>query len=395
MKHQTNVFREELDNILNYWITYTVDNKNGGFYGKIDHENKVYAEAPKGSVLNARILWSFSAAYNYNANPDYLQMAKRSYDYIRASFIDKKYGGVYWTVDFEGNPLDTKKQIYALSFTIYGLSEYYRACGDENALALAKQLFADTEKYSFDDKNGGYLEAFTQDWKELTDLRLSDKDANEKKTMNTHLHILEAYTNLYRVWKDGFLEKQIRALIYDFLEHIIDPKTNRLILFLDENWQPKSDIISYGHDIEGSWLLLEAAEVLEDEAIILQVKEVSVAMARAAADGLDQDGSMYYEYEPEHDHLSKDRHWWVQAEAMVGFLNAWQLTDEKQFFDQFEKVWNFTHFHIINTEKGEWVWGLKDDYSLMPGEDKAGLWKCPYHNSRAMLEVIHRLKKAS
>jgi len=393
--YDIDVFRRELDSILNYWITYTIDHKNGGFYGKIDHENKVYPEAPKGSVLNARILWSFSAAYNQNPKQEYLDIATRSFDYIRNYLVDPVYGGVYWTVDFKGNPLDTKKQIYALSFTIYGLAEYYRACKDENALALAKQLFDAIEKQSFDQEKGGYLEAFAQNWLELPDLRLSEKDANEKKTMNTHLHILEAYTNLYRVWKDAFLEKQIRGLINDFLEHIIDPKTNRLILFLDENWQPKSNTVSYGHDIEGSWLLLEAAEVLEDEAIISRVKEASVAMARAAADGLDQDGSMYYEYEPEHNHLIKERHWWVQAEAMVGFLNAWQLTGEKQFYDQFEKVWNFTNFHIIDAGKGEWVWGLKDDYSLMPGEDKAGLWKCPYHNSRAMMEVIHRLKKAS
>lgn len=392
--YDIDAFRKELDSILNYWITYTIDHKNGGFYGKIDHENKVYPEAPKGSVLNARILWSFSAAYNQNPKQEYLDVAKRSFDYIRNYLVDPIYGGVYWTVDFKGNPLDTKKQIYALAFTIYGLAEYYRASTDDNALVLAKQLFDAIEKHSFDQQKGGYLEAFAQSWEELPDLRLSAKDANEKKTMNTHLHILEAYTNLYRVWKDEFLEKQIRGLIKVFLEHIIDPKTNRLILFLDENWQPKSDIISYGHDIEGSWLLLEAAEVLEDEAIIAQVKEVSVAMARAAADGLDPDGSMYYEYELEQGHLHKDRHWWVQAEAMVGFLNAWQLTGEKQFFEQFEKVWNFTNFHIIDAEKGEWVWGLKDDYSLMPGEDKAGLWKCPYHNSRAMLEVIHRLKKA-
>ncbi|MGI4729946.1 MAG: AGE family epimerase/isomerase, partial [Janthinobacterium lividum] len=232
-----------------------------------------------------------------------------------------------------------------------------------------------------------------RNWKELPDLRLSDKDFNEKKTMNTHLHILEAYTNLYRVWQDELLEKQIRGLISDFLTYIIDPKTNRLILFLDENWQPKSNIISYGHDIEGSWLLLEAAEVLGDEAIISSVKTVSIAMAHAVASGLDADGSMYYEFEPDHDHLIKERHWWVQAEAMVGFLNAWQLTGEQVFYDQFSSVWNFTQQRIISSDKGEWIWGLNEDYTMMPDEDKAGLWKCPYHNSRAMLEVINRLKK--
>lgn len=386
-------FENELTSILNYWSTHTVDNRYGGFFGKIDHENQVYTQAPKGSVLNARILWSFSAAYNHNQNPEYLELAKRSFDYIRNYFIDEIYGGVYWTVDYLGHPLDTKKQIYALAFTLYGLTEYYRACEDVLALALAQKLFSDIEKYSFDQEKGGYLEAFSRNWKELPDLRLSDKDFNEKKTMNTHLHILEAYTNLYRVWQDELLEKQIRGLISDFLTYIIDPKTNRLILFLDENWQPKSNIISYGHDIEGSWLLLEAAEVLGDEAIISSVKTVSIAMARAVASGLDADGSMYYEFEPDHDHLIKERHWWVQAEAMVGFLNAWQLTGEQVFYDQFTQVWNFTKQRIISSDKGEWIWGLNEDYTMMPDEDKAGLWKCPYHNSRAMLEVINRLKK--
>jgi len=388
-------FEKELESIFDFWITFTPDEKNGGFYGKIDHDNKVYPEAPKGSVLNARILWSFSAAYNLTQNPTYLKLAKQSFAYIDAFFIDKIYSGVYWTVDFQGKPLDTKKQIYALSFTIYGLAEYYKACQDGRALELAKQLFIAIEKYSFDPEKGGYLEAFAQNWDELPDLRLSAKDANEKKTMNTHLHILEAYTNLYRIWPDELLEKQIRRLIHNFLEYMIDPKTHRLILFLDENWQPKSDTVSYGHDIEASWLLLEAAEVLNDEMLLLQVKKECVAMARAAASGLDADGSMYYEYEPQHQHLSKDRHWWVQAEAMVGFLNAWQLTGEQHFFDQFESVWKYIQKHIIDKENGEWVWGIRDDQTLMPGEDKAGLWKCPYHNSRALIEVIHRLKKAS
>jgi len=388
-------FEKELESIFDFWITFTPDEKNGGFYGKIDHDNKVYHEAPKGSVLNARILWSFSAAYNLTQNPTYLKLAKQSFAYIDAFFIDKIYSGVYWTVDFQGRPLDTKKQIYALSFTIYGLAEYYKACQDGRALELAKQLFIAIEKYSFDPEKGGYLEAFAQNWDELPDLRLSAKDANEKKTMNTHLHILEAYTNLYRIWPDELLEKQIRRLIHNFLEYMIDPKTHRLILFLDENWQPKSDTVSYGHDIEASWLLLEAAEVLNDEMLLLQVKKECVAMARAAASGLDADGSMYYEYEPQHQHLSKDRHWWVQAEAMVGFLNAWQLTGEQHFFDQFESVWKYIQKHIIDKENGEWVWGIRDDQTLMPGEDKAGLWKCPYHNSRALIEVIHRLKKAS
>ncbi len=387
------VFEKELDSILNYWITYTLDKKYGGFYGQVDHENKVNKEAPKGSVLNARILWSFSAAYNQSRKPEHLEMAKRSFDYIRNYFVDGIYGGIFWAVDHKGLPLDTKKQIYALAFTIYGLAEYYKACENVLALAMAQKLFAEIEKRSYDTEKGGYIEAFARNWKELPDLRLSDKDYNEKKTMNTHLHVLEAYTNLYRIWKDGLLEKQIRGLINNFLEYIIDPKTNHLILFFDENWQPKSDVTSYGHDIEGSWLLLEAAEVLEDEVLLLQVKNVAVAMAHAAASGLDKDGSLYYEYGPEQGHLIKERYWWVQAEAMVGFLNAWQLTGDHTFYKYFENVWAFIQKKII-AGNGEWVWGLNEDGTVMQGEDKVGIWKCPYHNSRSLIEVIRRLKKA-
>jgi len=392
MMNQLPDFQKELDSILNYWTTYTSDTEHGGFYGKIDQENKVYTGSPKGAVLNARILWSFAAAYGQNPKPSYLGMAKRAYDYICDHFIDKVYGGVYWAVDYLGKPLDTKKQVYALAFTIYGLTEYYHASGDKTALELAIQLFDTIEKHSFDPKKGGYLEAFAQDWQELPDLRLSDKDANEKKTMNTHLHILEAYTNLYRVWKDAFVEKQIHGLIDNFLDHMIDQKTNRLILFFDENWQPKSTIISYGHDIEASWLLLESAKVLDDQKLVTELRKIALAMARAALDGLDQDGSMYYEYEPAHHHLIKERHWWVQAEALVGFLNAWEISGEKLFMDHFENVWKFIQ-QKIKSDKGEWVWGINDDGTLMAGEDKAGLWKCPYHNSRAMLEVIQRFKE--
>ncbi|WP_216848953.1 AGE family epimerase/isomerase [Pedobacter sp. L105] len=392
MMNQVAAFQKELDNILSYWMIFTPDLNNGGFYGKIDHKNNVDPEAPKGSVLNARILWTFSAAYQQNPKPALLNMAKRAYQYIRKYFIDPQYGGVYWTVDYQGKPLDTKKQIYALSFTIYGLTEYYRVSGDEAALELAQQLFLDIEKYSFDLEKGGYLEAFTRDWQELPDLRLSAKDANEKKTMNTHLHVLEAYTNLYRVWKDEFLEKQIRAVIGNFLDHMIDRQNNRLILFFDENWQPKSTTVSYGHDIETSWLLLEAVHVLNDEKLAAQVSQLAISMARAAADGLAQDGSLYYEYEPEADHLVKERHWWVQAEALVGFLNAWQLSGEQIFLDHFENVWQFIQ-HKIKSDEGEWVWGINDDDTLMPNEDKVGLWKCPYHNSRAMLELIQRFKE--
>lgn len=385
-------FRRELTAILTYWQTYTLDQEHGGFHGKIDNDNRVLPRAPKGSVLNARILWTFSAAYHATRQADYLTTATRAFDYLTQHFIDPEYDGVYWTVDYQGRPLDTKKQIYALAFALYGLAEYHGATGSEAALAHAQALFHTIEAHSHDAENGGYLEALARDWTPLADLRLSAKDANEKKTMNTHLHILEAYATLYRTWPDARLHRRISELLHLFADHIIDPETHHLRLFFDEQWVARPDVVSYGHDIEAAWLLLEAAEILGDAALTARFQALAVPLARAAAEGLSADGGLSYEYEPARQHLVAEKHWWVQAEAMVGFLNAYQLTHEKAFYDQFLAVWDFTQRHIIDHERGEWLWGVHADHRLMTGEDKAGLWKCPYHTSRACREVVRRLQ---
>ena len=381
-----------LASILDYWMEHTID-PNGGFHGRIHADNRVEEGAPRGSVLNARILWTFSAAYRHDPREDYLRMATRAYDYIRAHFIDRKHGGVFWSVDAGGMPLDTKKQIYALAFTIYGLAEYYAATGLPEALEEAIGLYRDIEGHSLDQARGGYLEAFSVDWGPAGDVRLSAKDANEKKTMNTHLHVLEAYTNLYRVWKDTRLQQQIGGLIDAFLRYMIDPVTHHLVLFLDENWNPRSDTVSFGHDIEASWLLLEAGEVVGSH--VETLRKVALEMSDAACEGLASDGSLYYEYEPSQKHWRREKHWWVQAEAMVGLVNAWQLSGDAIYLERFERVWAFTNAHIVDHRGGEWVWGLYEDNALMKGEDKVGIWKCPYHNGRALLELIRRLAVSS
>jgi len=381
----------ELKNILDYWITHTPDAVNGGFYGKIDNDNQVSPDAPKGSVLNARILWSFAAACNLNPEQRYLDMADRGYQYIARHFVDNNYGGVYWTVDAQGNPLDTKKQIYAIAFTIYAFSEYFMACGQDVVKDHAVDLYRDLVKYSHDTERGGYYEAFSCDWQPIADLRLSDKDANEKKTMNTHLHVLEAFTNLYRIWPDEELRQRILDLLVDFTTHIVDPETSNLKLFFDEDWNSKSPVISYGHDIEAAWLLLEAAEVLEDEVWIDKLKTLAVKMAGVTVQGLDADGALCYERDPLSGHFNQEKHWWVQAEAMVGFYNAWQISGDLKFLSIFEGLWSFTKRDIIDHKNGEWYWGIQKNGNLMPGEDKVGLWKCPYHNSRACIELIKRM----
>jgi mannobiose 2-epimerase len=388
-------FKEDLENelssILDFWENRTIDDLHGGFIGKIENDNKIIPDAPKGSVLNSRILWTFSAAYNLTKRVDYLKTAERAFEYLRDHFIDKEFGGVYWTVDFKGNPLDTKKQIYALAFAIYGLSEFYISNKNEDAKNLAIELYNTILKYSYDLENGGYIEALTRDWKEIDDLRLSDKDANEKKSMNTHLHLLEAFSNLYRSWADEKLNEKITELICIFLNHVIDPKTHHLILFFDEKWNKKSQIVSYGHDIEAAWLIEEAAKIIGNEPLLQQAKDQAVNLAIAASDGLDTDGGLWYEYDLEKDDLVKEKHWWPQAEAMVGFFNAWQIRSDKIFLQRSFSSWNFIQQNIRDQKKGEWFWGIKEDKTLL-NEDKVGIWKCPYHNGRACLELIDRIK---
>ncbi len=383
----------ELSRILDYWIKYTIDKDNGGFVGRIDSEEHVIADSPKGSVLNARILWSFSAAYNLDKNGDYLNYAERAYQYIIDHFIDKEHGGVYWMVDYKGNPLDTKKQVYAIAFTIYALSEYYIASGNNEAKTLAILLYNSLLKYSYDTAKTGYFEAFTRDWQPISDLRLSAKDANEKKTMNTHLHVLEAYTTLYHIWPDDGLREQIVGLINNFTDHIIDTKNNHLVLFFDENWNRRSSTVSYGHDIEATWLLQKASMVINDQPLIDKIKQLNIGITEATLEGLDTDGGLWYEYEPETGHLIKEKHWWPQAEAMVGFYNTWQITGDDKYLHLSKNNWRFVKNHILDTKNGEWVWGINNKGELMPGEDKVGLWKCPYHNSRACIEIITRISK--
>jgi mannobiose 2-epimerase len=381
--------RTELENILSYWIRNSIDQENGGFIGKIDGNDVKYPKADKGLVLNSRILWTFSAAFMHNPKPEYKMMAQRAYSYLMKYFWDKKNGGGYWSVDYLGNPKEKHKQIYGQGFMLYGLSEYYRAFGDKAALNSAIELFKLIEKHGFDKKNGGYFEVATENWQLTDDKVITQGKTDQKKSMNTHLHIIEPYTNLYRVWKDPFLKKQLYGLLNNFIEHIIDKKTQTQILFLTDDWQPRSEIISYGHDIEASWLLLESAEVLHDKQWIAKIKPFSIGLSDAAQKGIDTDGGMFYETENEHLKTQKD--WWPQAEAMVGFYNSYQITKDQNYFYQAIKSWNFIKKNLVS-KTGEWYWGVNANGEALTNMDKVGMWKCPYHNARACMEMIRRLK---
>lgn len=384
--------KEELHNILEYWMQHAIDKKHGGFYGSIDNNNQPVSGAKKGIVLNARILWTFSAAYRLVNEKFLLTIADRAFDYITKKFIDRRYGGVYWSVDEKGNMPEGRKQIYGLAFCIYGISEYAAATNKKDVLDYAIQLYNLIEKYSFDPVCNGYLEAFSGEWGPLDDLRLSAKDANEKKTMNTHLHIIEAYAALYKVWPNENLKQRIENLLAVIDQYFINHETHHLRLFFNEQWNERADVISYGHDIEAGWLLLQCAEIISSENRVKMYQQHAVDLANAAMRGLDKDGGLWYEYEQNSKHLVKEKHWWPQAEAMIGFFNAYQLTKDETYLKHAVKSWNFIKSHLLDKMNGEWFWGVNKDYSIMQKQDKAGFWKCPYHNARACMEVIARIE---
>lgn len=383
------------ENILSFWIKHTIDEEHGGFFGEIDQQMNINTNAKKSLVLNARILWTFARAYRVYGRQEYLDMSERAYSYLQTRFIDKEFGGLYWMVDAQGQPSEDKKQIYGQAFVIYALAEFYHATGRAEVLEEAIKLFHTVEKYGYDPIYKGYIEALSREWMITENLSLSSKDMNEKKSMNTHLHVLEAYTGLYRVWKSEVLHNKLAELLETMLAHIIDDKGEHFHLFLDEEWNVKSDIISYGHDIEGSWLLVEAAEVLGDTDLLQRVKTVAVSMAEAVlAEGIDSDGGIWNEADA-NGLIAKDKDWWPQAEAVVGFYNAYQMTGDAKFRDAAFGTWSFIEKYIADHEHGEWYWGVDENRQPLAHEPKVSAWKCPYHNSRACFEMIERLKLIS
>ena len=411
------------NNILRFWLDKMQDKENGGFYGQMTGEGELVKTADKGGILNARILWSFSAAYRVLRKPEYLEAATRAKEYIIEHFIDEEFGGTYWSLDYKGNPKDTKKQFYAIGFMIYGLSEYARATGDHEALEYAIQLYECIEEHSLDKQYNGYIEACTREWGEIADMRLSELDANFPKSQNTHLHIIEPYTNLFRALKEldaienatndyGLkpyvgqfttvnisvdpdivirLEASLRNLINIFTDKILNPQTHHLDLFFDMDWKREAGALeSYGHDIECSWLLHEAALVLGDDIVLKKVEPIVQMVAKASEKGLNEDGSMVHEANLDTGYVDTDRHWWVQAENVVGWINIYQYFGDEDAFQKALNGWQYIKDNLIDREGGEWWWSRDPQRNINRKDDKAGFWKCPYHNSRMCLEILER-----
>ncbi|NLM10447.1 MAG: N-acylglucosamine 2-epimerase [Clostridiaceae bacterium] len=377
------------NNILPFWISLA-DKSQGGFYGSVTNDLKIDRMATKGCILNSRILWTYSRAYLEYGKQEYKDMADHAYQFLKRAFWDDNNSGLYWMVDFFGNPVNKKKHIYNIAFGIYGLSEYHRAFNDPDSLNTAILLFNLIEKYSYDREYGGYIDAFSEDWKSTSDMRLSSVDLNAPKTMNTHLHILEAYTNLYRVWKNNELKAKLTDLITLFIEKIIDPDTFHLKLFFNEKWDSMSDVVSYGHDIECSWLLCEAAEVLEDGELQEKAADVAIKMTdKVIEEGYDKVfGGIYDQADSSGKSFRKE--WWPQAEMIVGLMNAIEITRKDRYLAPLVKTWEFIYMNIIDHRYGEWFHSVERNGRTIDSLPKVEPWKCPYHNSRACMEFIKR-----
>jgi len=388
---------ELVHNILQFWMSRVVDREHGGFYGLIDENGHVDGQSPRASVVNTRILWTFSAATRV-LGEQYRSTADRAYDYILKKFWDMEQGGLFWMLDWQGNPISERKQTYGQAFGIYAFAEYFRASGEPAAAETAKRLFRLLEEHCHDRDFRGYVEALGRQWQPLADMRLSEKDLNCPKSMNTHLHVMEAYTGLLRLWRDDLLEARQAELLDIMLDRIVDSGSGHLRLFFDQQWNSVSPHVSYGHDIEASWLLVEAAEVLGDAKRMERAREHAMKLATAVLqEGVDRDGSVFYEADGSGALVDSNKHWWVQAEAVVGFTNAYQISGDQRFRTAASRVWDYIEAKVVDRVHGEWHSRLSRDGVPLTAENDpetylVGPWKCPYHSARACLEMIERLR---
>lgn len=385
-------FENELtDNILNYWVKKVYDPQRGNFIGYIGPDEKPDPDATLGAVLISRILWTFSAAYQLYPTAIYKMMADEAFRILSTHFWDDTYGGIFWEVSPSGSVVNDSKQIYAQSFGLYAFAEYARIFENTESKQLAIRIFHLIEAHAYDTRHGGYFESTSRDWKESARKIIVPAGEKMNKSMNTHLHILEAFTNLYRICVLEEVRNKIFHVLEIFDKYIINPETHHFHMFFDSDWSVMSTAISYGHDIEGSWLLWEAAEVLHDKNLMEFLRPKLTAMAKATGEeALDPTGGLYNE--SDHGHWDRDFHWWPQAEAVVGFFNAYHLTGDKKFLNWSENSWKFIQKYQIDHQNGDWFWLISPEYNVRPMV-KVSAWKCPYHNGRMCMEMIRRIRE--
>ncbi|MGN0593652.1 MAG: AGE family epimerase/isomerase, partial [Hominimerdicola sp.] len=328
------VKKELTQHIIPFWSKLR-DNENGGFYGYMGYDLKLDKKADKGVILHSRILWFYAKAYITLKDETLLDYAKHAYEFIKTKCVDYENGGVYWMVDYKGEPSDTMKHTYNIAFAIYALSCYYNATGDKEALELAYKLFEDIEKNTLDEY--GYQEAFSKTWELVSNEALSENGLMADKTMNTILHLIEGYTELYKADKSPKVAERLKYLLRQMKDKVYDPNTNALKVFFDKKLEVIGDIHSYGHDIEATWLMDLACDTLEDEELKKEFAEMNLIISHNIQNIAFEGGALYNERDKTE--VDKKRVWWVQAESIVGFINAYQHCGEKKFLESAAEIW--------------------------------------------------------
>ena len=389
MTGRTDVFINEIknnleENVLKFWIDKMQDPK-GGFYGQMTGNGEIIEDAPKGAIQNARILWAFSAAYRVLKKQEYLVVATKAKDYFLEHFLDNKFGGIYWSLNADGSRANTRKHSYALSFGIYALSEYVKATNDDNVLKFAINIYETLEKESADYINGGYIEAKTREWESTSDNKLKECDIDASKTMRTQLHILEAYTNLYKIWPNEVLRKKIVMILDLFSDKLINIENGHLGLFYDEQWNQIESHSSNGYDIEASWLILDAAFTIKDIDRVNKTRQISQNLTKVALEGIQEDGSLV------NCPHRKERIWWIQAEAVAGTLWMWKYLGYKEGSEVAMNCWNYISSNLVDSVNGEWYWAVDENGKPIEDKDKANFWKSTYHNARMCITVLELL----
>ena len=368
------------------------DNENGGFYGYLSYGLELDKQADKGVIHHTRILWFYSNAYMTLGDAQLLDNAAHAFKFIRDNCVDYEHGGVYWMMDYKGQPVDTMKHTYNIAFAIYALSSFYRASKDKAALNLALKLFLDVEENTLDQY--GYGEAFDRQWNLVDNDALSENGLKADKTMNAILHLIEAYTELYRALGEADMKRdrvgeRLRFQLGQMRDIVYTPDTHCLKVFFNEKFDLVGDIHSYGHDIEASWLMDRACDVLGDEALRKQFAEMDLLIARNIQSLALEEGGL--NNERENDKIDRKRVWWVQAEAVVGFLNAYQHSNDPVFLENVKTVWACIKRDVIDKRPGsEWYSEVSADHVPHDYKEIVGPWKCPYHNGRMCMEVITR-----
>jgi cellobiose epimerase len=378
------------EDILPFWYQ-TMDRRQGGFAGQVSNDNTVDLRHSKGLVMHSRHLWAYSQAWLYRRNPLDLAAAHHAYAFLTRTLYDRTGKGFWWTVDARGRPEFDRKVLYGQAFAIYGLAQYYRATGGRQALDLALETFDLVEKTGRDREWGGYYEAVDREWTQPLIQALSEVDIACSKSMNTNLHLLEAFSSLYLASGLARVREALESLLTVFENHImVTPE--HLGLYFDRDWKNLTDQISYGHDVEASWLMTEAAQIVYGHALPAQKKDIYTRVARKSLEVITaHGGSLPNEL---HEHLDTDRVWWVQAEAIVGMVNGWELTGDEAFLKGAESVWAFVERFMLDRLHGEWFWLVDAQGRHAASRPKGGLWKTSYHNGRACMEVVQRARRA-